>query len=113
MYVMGFVVAVPEANKAAYKEQAARAAAMFRENGATRVTENWGDNVPDGVTTDFRRAVKAEPGEIVVFSWVEFPSRAAADAADKAMQAGMPAGMEMPFDGKRMIWGGFETILDA
>ena len=114
-YVDGFVMAVPEANKARYLEQAAEAAVMFREFGATRIVECWGDDVPDGKVTDFRRAVKAEEGEIVVFSWIEFPSREVRDAAHEKMMndprmRAMSA--EMAFDGKRMIFGGFAPILD-
>ena len=95
---------------------AAKAAAVFKEYGATRVVEAWGDDVPDGKVTDFRRAVKAEEGENVVFSWIEWPSKEARDAgwekvmADERMK---PDRDNMPFDGKRMFWGGFAPILDA
>lgn len=115
-YVDGFVVAVPAANKETYRRHAAEAATLFREFGATRLVECWGDDVPDGKLTDFRRAVKAGEDEVVVFAWIEFPSKAVRDAAharvmeDPRMKA---MGGEMPFDGKRMIFGGFDTIVDA
>jgi uncharacterized protein YbaA (DUF1428 family) len=115
-YVQGFVVAVPSANKDAYLKLAKDSAPLFREFGATRVVEAWGDDVPDGKVTDFKGAVQAEPGESIVFSWHEYPSQEAAGAAygrmmsDPRMKALMEAGM--PFDGKRMIFGGFATLLD-
>ncbi|HEJ7915714.1 TPA: DUF1428 family protein [Serratia marcescens] len=114
-YVDGFVVAVPAANKEAYLRLAAAAAPMFKEFGATRVVECWGDDVPDGKLTDFRGAVKAQEGEVVVFSWIEYPSKAVRDAANEKMMNDprMKALGEMPFDGKRMIFGGFAPILDT
>ncbi|BEO28220.1 MAG: DUF1428 family protein [Serratia marcescens] len=114
-YVDGFVVAVPAANKEAYYRLAAAAAPLFKEFGATRIVECWGDDVPDGKLTDFRGAVKAQEGEVVVFSWIEYPSKAVRDAANEKMMNDprMKALGEMPFDGKRMIFGGFAPILDA
>jgi uncharacterized protein YbaA (DUF1428 family) len=91
-YADGYVVPVPSGNKQAYREMAAKAAAVFKEYGATRVVEAWGDDVPDGKVTDFKRAVKAKEGENVVFSFVEWPDKATRDAAwpkimeDKRMQ---------------------------
>jgi uncharacterized protein YbaA (DUF1428 family) len=114
-YADGFVLPVPNGNKEAYRAMAAKAAAVFEEYGATRVVEAWGDDIPDGKLTDFRRAVKAEEGENVVFSWIEWPSKAARDAAwpklmeDERMK---PDFANMPFDGQRMFWGGFAPILD-
>jgi uncharacterized protein YbaA (DUF1428 family) len=114
-YADGFVLPVPDGNKEAYRAMAAKAAAVFEEYGATRVVEAWGDDIPDGKLTDFRRAVKAEDGENVVFSWIEWPSKEARDAAwpklmeDERMK---PDFANMPFDGKRMFWGGFAPILD-
>jgi uncharacterized protein YbaA (DUF1428 family) len=114
-YADGFVVPVPDGNKEAYREMAAKASVVFQEYGATRVVEAWGDDLPDGEVTDFRRAVKAEAGENVVFSWVEWPSREARDEgwakvmADERMK---PDHDNMPFDGKRMFWGGFAPIID-
>lgn len=114
-YVDGFVVAVPRDKKAAYQALAAKAAPLFKEFGALRIVECWADDVPDGKLTDFRMAVKATDDEEVVFSWIEYPSREARDAANKKMMEDprMKAfGDEMPFDGKRMIYGGFSPILD-
>jgi len=114
-YADGFVLPVPNGNKEAYRAMAAKAAAVFEEYGATRVVEAWGDDIPDGKLTDFRRAVKAEEGENVVFSWIEWPSKEARDAAwpklmeDERMK---PDFANMPFDGQRMFWGGFAPILD-
>lgn len=115
MYVEGFVLAVPTANKAVYLKLAQEAAILFKEYGATRLVECWGDDVPDGKTTDFRRAVKAEEGETVVFSWIEYPSKEVRDAAHARMMSDprMQQLGEMPFDGKRMIFGGFVPLLDA
>ena len=114
-YFDGFVAPVPNGNREAYRAMAAKAAGVFREYGATRVVEAWGDDVPEGQVTDFRRAVKAEEGENVVFSWIEWPSKQARDEAwpklmeDERMK---PDFANMPFDGKRMFWGGFSTLVD-
>jgi uncharacterized protein YbaA (DUF1428 family) len=114
-YIDGFVIPVPTDNKEAYRAMAATAASLFREHGATRIVECWGDDVPDGKVTDFRRAVKAQDGETVVFSWVVWPSKAARDEGNKKIMADprMQPGPDMPFDGKRLIWGGFELLLDS
>jgi len=114
-YVEGFVIAVPVANKEAYYRHAADAAPLFKEFGATRVVETWGDEVPDGKVTDFKGAVKAEDGEVVVFSWIEYPTKVARDAATTKMMADprmKEMGASMPFDAKRMIYGGFLAIVD-
>jgi uncharacterized protein YbaA (DUF1428 family) len=114
-YTDGFVVPVPQAKREAYRELAAKMAKVFRQNGATRVVEAFGEDVPKGEVTDFYRAVKAEDGEGVVFSFVEWPNKATRDEAWKTIMADeslRPQG-EMPFDGKRMFWGGFETIVDT
>lgn len=114
-YIDGFVVAVPAANKEAYRQMAVEAAPLFKEFGALRIVECWGDDVPEGKVTDFRGAVKAEEDEVVVFSWIEYPSKEVRDAANQKMMADprMKAlGESMPFDGKRMIYGGFAPLLD-
>ncbi len=115
-YADGFVLPVPESRKEDYRTMAAKAASVFLEYGAARVVEAWGDDVPDGRVTDFRRAVKAGEGETVVFSWIEWPSKQARDAAwPKLMQDERmkPDFANMPFDGKRMFWGGFDMIVDS
>jgi uncharacterized protein YbaA (DUF1428 family) len=114
-YVDGFVVAVPAAKKDAYLEQARLAAQVFKECGALEVVECWGDDVPEGKVTSFTMAVKRKDEEAVVFSWVKWPSKAAREAGmkkfmeDPRMQDGMK---NMPFDGQRMIFGGFQAILE-
>ncbi|WP_135465743.1 DUF1428 domain-containing protein [Crenalkalicoccus roseus] len=115
-YVDGFVVAVPAANRESYRRFAAEAAPLFKEFGATRFVECWGDDVPEGKLTDFRRAVQAKDDEVVVFSWIEYPSKEVRDAAHARMKEDPRMGAmggEMPFDGKRMIFGGFLPILDV
>ncbi|MDX3907135.1 MAG: DUF1428 family protein [Pigmentiphaga sp.] len=115
-YVEGFVAAVPAANKEAYRQHAVEAAPLFKEFGVSRMVECWGDDVPDGKVTDFRRAVQAKDDEVVVFSWFEYPSKEVRDAAVQKMMSDprMKAmGDTMPFDGKRMIFGGFVPIVDV
>jgi len=115
-YVDGFVAAVPTANREAYKKHAEAAAVVFREHGALRVVECWGDDVPDGKITSFPMAVKREDDETVVFSWIVWPSR---EVRDQVMQKVMadprlqPDTNPMPFDAKRLIYGGFEMIVEA
>jgi uncharacterized protein YbaA (DUF1428 family) len=115
-YVDGFVAAVPTANREKFRKHAADAAAVFKEHGALKVVECWGDDVPDGKVTSFPMAVKCEPGETVVFSWIVWPSREARDAgmakvmADPRVQAEVNP---MPFDGQRLIYGGFEVLVEA
>ena len=114
-YVEGFVVAVPTANKEAYRKHAADAAPLFKEFGVARMVEAWGDDVPDGKVNDLKGAVQAKDDETVVFSWFEYPDKATRDAANEKMMSDprMAAmGGEMPFDGKRMIIGGFDSIVD-
>jgi uncharacterized protein YbaA (DUF1428 family) len=114
-YIQGSVAAVPATNKDAYREYAARATPIFKEFGVTRIVETWGDDVPDGKVTDFKRAVNAENDEVVVLGWWEFPSKAARDAANEKMMQDprmKEFGADMPFDGKCMIFGGFQSIVD-
>jgi uncharacterized protein YbaA (DUF1428 family) len=114
-YFEGFVVPVPEANKEAYRKSAADAAPLFKELGVTRHFEAWDSDVPEGKTTDFRMAVAAKPDEKVVFSWFEYPDKAARDAANEKMRSDermKELGANMPFDGKRMIMGGFDAIVE-
>ena len=114
-YIQGFLVPVGKKDKQAYCELAAKAAPIFQEYGATRISENWSDSVPDGKVTDFKRAVQAKQDEAIVFSWIEWPDKATCDAASKKMETDKRWGEmgEMPFDGKRMIWAGFEPIFDT
>ena len=118
-YFDGFVIAVPTANKQAFIDHARQFDPMFLEFGATRVVEAWGDDVPDGKVTDFRRAVLATGEETVVFSWIEWPDKATRDAGmqkmmeDPRMDPSTPGNPPMPFDGKRMIFGGFEQVVEV
>ena len=115
-YVDGFVIPVPSAHRDRYRAHAAAMAALCREHGATSVVECWGDDVPEGKLTSFPLAVKREPGETVVLSWMTWPSRAARDMGWKAMMADprmVALGTATPFDGKRLIYGGFEVMLEA
>ncbi|TPG20031.1 DUF1428 domain-containing protein [Sphingomonas koreensis] len=116
MYIDGFVIPVPNDNKHAYRDFAAKTAPIFQDHGATRVVEGWGDDVPDGKVTDFRRAVQASEGETVVFAWIEWPDKPTRDAGMKKMREDprMQPGTEaIPFDGKRMIFGGFDCVVDT
>lgn len=117
-YIDGFVLAVPTANKAPFIDMANSMGALFIELGATRLLECWGDDVPDGTLTDFRKAVQAKDDEAVVFAWVEWPDKAIRDTAMARMQELAKTddrfNREMhpvPFDGKRMIFGGFSPVV--
>jgi len=115
-YVEGFVAAVPADRKEEFRKHADEAAPLFKDFGATREVEAWGDDVPDGKVTDFKGAVKAKDDEAVVFSWIEWPSKQVRDEAwPKVMQdERLKPDMEnMLFDGKRMIYGGFAPVLDT
>ena len=119
-YIDGFVIAVPKANRQKFVDHAENADSMFIELGALRVVECWADDVPDGTLTDFRMAVKAEPDEDAIFSWIEWPDKATRDAAfakmmdpDNADPRMDQAKNPVPFDGKRMIFGGFAPVVDV
>ena len=115
-YVDGFVVPVRAANREAYREHAAMFAGLFKQHGALNVVECWGDDVPEGKLTSMPMAVKCLAEEAVVFSWVTWPSRAVRDEGWKKIMADprmQPGANPMPFDGKRMIYGGFQMILSA
>jgi uncharacterized protein YbaA (DUF1428 family) len=113
-YVDGFVAAVPMANKEVYREHARKAAEVFKQHGAQSVVECWGDDVPEGKLTSFTMAVKREADEAVVFAWVTWPSKAAREEGWKLVMADPRMSSEanpMPFDGQRLIYGGFDVIV--
>lgn len=118
-YVQGFVIAVPTANRQKFVDHAREGDAVFMEHGAQRVVECWQDNVEKGHTTDFFGAVDAQDDEAVVFSWIEWPSKAQHDAMESRMEEIMkaddrfnPEKNPMPFDGARMIYGGFDPVVE-
>ncbi|MCJ2181494.1 DUF1428 domain-containing protein [Novosphingobium sp. 1949] len=121
MYVQGFLVPVPSDSKEAYRTVAEKFWAIARDYGCQRQVETWEADVKDGQYTDFRKAVDLQPGEKVVFSWMIWPDRATADEARTGMMAdprmktefGPPDGSAMPFDGKRMVIGGFDLLFDT
>ena len=115
-YIDGFVAAVPTANRDIYRRHAEIAAAVFKEHGALNVVECWGDDVPEGKLTSFPLAVQRKDDETVVFSWISWPSRSARDEGMKKAMADarlQPDTNPMPFDGKRLIYGGFEVLLNV
>ena len=122
-YIDGFVIAVPTANKQKFLDHAKLGDCVFIDLGATRVIECWGDDVQDGKVTDFRKAVQAQDDETVVFSWIEWPDKATRDSAMEKMSEWMnnpekadprmhPDKNPMPFDGKRLIYGGFAPLVE-
>ncbi|QTF90865.1 DUF1428 domain-containing protein [Halomonas sp. BM-2019] len=114
-YVDGFVAAVPTARRDEYIRHARAAVPVFKEHGALRMVECWGDDVPEGKLTSFPLAVQCRPDETVIFSWLVWPSR---EVRDRAMPKIMedprlqPDVNPMPFDGKRLIYGGFQVVVD-
>ena len=115
-YIDGFVAAVPTANRDAYKRHAELAAVIFKEYGALKVVECWGDDVPDGKLTSFPIAVRKKDNESVVFSWIVWPSRQVRDDGMKKVMAdprSQPNANPMPFDGQRLIYGGFQTLVEV
>jgi uncharacterized protein YbaA (DUF1428 family) len=115
-YIDGFVAAVPTANRERYTSHAKAVAGVCKEHGALRVVECWGDDVPQGKVTSFPMAVQCKDDETVVFSWITWPSRAARDEGMKKVMADarmQPDKNPMPFDGKRLIYGGFQILVEA
>jgi uncharacterized protein YbaA (DUF1428 family) len=115
-YIDGFVCAVPTANREQYRKHAEAAAVVFKEHGALSLVECWGDDVPQGKLTSFPMAVKCQPGETVVFSWIVWPSRQVRDEGTKKVMADPRSRLDnnpMPFDGARMIYGGFEMLVNS
>jgi uncharacterized protein YbaA (DUF1428 family) len=118
-YIDGFVIPVPTANKQKFTDHAKLGDSVFIDLGATRVIECWGDDVADGKLTDFRKAVQASDDETIVFSWIEWPDKETRDAGMKKMMSGDfkdermdPEKNPMPFDGKRLIFGGFAPLVE-
>lgn len=113
-YVDGCVTAVPTAKREAYLKHAEMAAALFKAAGALSTVECWGDDVPEGKLTSFPLAVQRKDDETVVFSWISWPSRAVRDAGWQQLMADERLNSaSMPFDGQRMIFGGFQVVLEA
>ena len=117
-YIDGFLIAVPTANRQKFIDHANAVDNIFIEQGAIRVVECWGDDVPNGKVTDFRKSVLANEDESVVFSWIEWPDKATRDAANARMEELMktddrmnPAKNPMTFDGMRLIYGGFSPVV--
>lgn len=115
-YVDGFLVAVPIENKEAYRAMAEKAAVVFKDHGALSLVECWGDDLPEGKVNSMHSAVMRKPDETVVFSWIAWPTKAVRDEGMPKVMADPrlgDEGQDMPFDGQRMIFGGFEMIVDA
>ncbi|MDG1826111.1 MAG: DUF1428 domain-containing protein [Henriciella sp.] len=115
-YVDGFVFAVPAANKDEFRKHAEEGAVLFKRHGAISVMECWGDDVPEGETNSFHTAVMRKPDEVVMFSFVTWPDKATRDAGNEKVFIDMQAadyGDAMPFDGTRMIYGGFQALVEA
>jgi len=115
-YIDGFVIAVPTRNREAYRVHAEAVATVFKEHGALQVVDCWGDDVPDGKLTSFPMAVKLKPDETVVFGWIAWPSRQIRDEGSKKVMADPRLKLDknpMPFDGARLIYGGFEMFVDV
>jgi uncharacterized protein YbaA (DUF1428 family) len=115
-YVDGFLAAVPTGNKEAYIKHAKEAAIVFKEYGALNIVECWGDDIPDGDLTSMPMAVKCKDDETVVLSWIQWPSKEVRDEGMKKIFEDprmSPENNPMPFDGKRLIYGGFQMILES
>ena len=117
MYVDGFILPIPKAKKQAYLKMARKAGKIWREHGALEYMECVGDDVKPGKVTSFPQSVKLKAGEVVVFSWIVYKSKADRNRANKKVMADprLAAFMDpkkLPFDGKRMFWGGFKPIVE-
>jgi len=114
-YVDGYLLPVPEGKKEEYRAMAQKAAGKFKSYGAVRVVEAWSDDVPEGKVTDYQRAVKAQDGEGIIYSYVEWPDKETRDKGWQTMMSDpdMQPDGEMPFDGQRMFWGGFRPLIDT
>ena len=112
-YIDGFVAAVPTQRRDEYRRHAVDAARVFKKHGALTVVEGWGDEVPEGKLTSFSLAVQRKPDEAIVFSWVTWPSKKVRDEAWKALMEDPEMPQDMPFDGKRLIYGGFALLMHA
>lgn len=110
-YIDGFVLAVPTARREEFRQHATDAARVFRKHGALALVECWGDEVPQGKLTSMPMAVKCQPDETVVFSWAVWPSKAVRDAGMAAIDADPETPKDMPFDGRRLIHGGFTVLV--
>nr|WP_245409691.1 DUF1428 domain-containing protein [Allosphingosinicella vermicomposti] len=113
-YIDGFIAPVPAGSEDAYRDLAEKNSDMFLRYGATRVVETFGDDIMDGKVTDYKKAIEAQDGETIAYSWIEWPDKEARDAGWKKVMEdpGMQGDKPMPFDGKRMIYGGCSTLVD-
>ena len=114
-YVDGFVAAVPKENKDKYIQHAKEAATVFKEHGALKLVECWGDDVPEGQLTSYLQAVKCKDSETVVFSWIVWPSKETRNSGMRKVMDDPRMSEEanpMPFDGERLIYGGFQVLFD-
>lgn len=115
-YVQGYIAPVPKPNRDAFADMCATMRNVAVDCGALRAVDSWSEKIPKGKVTDFKRAVKAEDGEAVAFGFVEWPSKEAFESGSAKMREDSrmpPPGSDMPLDGKRMIYGGFDVLLDT
>ena len=112
-YIDAFMAAVPTAKQAAYRQHVTEMAPLFKQHGALQVVECWGDDIPEGKLTSMPMAVQCQADETVVFSWITWPSRQVRDTGMKAFMEDPRCPKDMPFDGKRLIYGGFRVLLSA
>jgi uncharacterized protein YbaA (DUF1428 family) len=113
-YITGFLIPVKSENKDRYIQSARKSWPLFQKYGCLEQVECWGEDVPDGEVTSFPMAVKAEKDEVVVLSWLRWPDRPTADKCFAEMMNDPDFdGMDMPFDGKRMMWAGFAPVFEG